>query len=523
MPVAAQCGALSDILSGIRYVEHGSGRRKMKKTNATISRRELLKGSAAAGGLALLGSPRMSFAQAASASSTAANTKLAELEDLLRGEVILPGDSAYDSSRQVWNGMIDKHPSAIVRCSGAADVMDVVKFARDNRLPATVRGGGHNVAGKSVKDGAITIDLGNMNGVWVDPNAKRSRAQGGARWRDFDRETLALNLVTTGGTVSSTGIGGLTLGGGLGWLMRKHGLSCDNVVSADVVTADGRLLVVNDSENTDLFWAIRGGGGNFGVVTSFEYQLHDVEPVVGGMAMYPESMLKDLFHFFRDFTASAPDAVTAMAGVIIGPPGTPLEGQNACYIAACHSGNVTDGERLLRPIKEFGPPAMDFIGPTTYAAIQSMFDAGATATGSRNYWRSNFMAELSDGVIDAIVARSGELPPPASMILVEHLGGAVARVGENDTAFSNRDALYNVSVLGTWFDASKDPQNIAWVKTFGDELKAFSTGGAYINYMADESAGSVRAAYEANLNRLIEVKRKYDPTNFFSGNQNIVP
>jgi FAD/FMN-containing dehydrogenase len=362
-----------------------------------------------------------------------------------------------------------------------------------------------------------------MNGVWVDPGAKRARAQGGTRWRDFDRETLALNLVTTGGTVSSTGIGGLTLGGGLGWLMRKHGLSCDNVVSADVVTADGRLLVVNESENSDLFWAIRGGGGNFGVVTSFEYRLHDLEPIVGGMAMYPESTLRDMFHFYRDYSASAPDSVAAIAGVIIGPPGTPLEGQSAGLIAACHSGPVADGERLLKPIKEFGPPAMDFIGPTTYSAIQTMFDAGSSG-GMRNYWRSNFMTDLSDGAIDAILARSGELPPPASMILIEHLGGAVARVGENDTAFSNRAAHYNTAVFGTWANASEDPQNIAWVKTFGDELKAFSTGGAYVNYMAaDESAGSVRAAYEANLKRLIEVKRKYDPTNFFSGNQNIVP
>lgn len=496
----------------------------MKKSNATLSRRELLMGSAAAGGLAVLGSPRFSFAQAATAAGTAATAKLAELEDILRGDVILPGDTAYESSRQVWNGMIDKYPSAIARCSGAADVMDTVKFARDNNLPATVRGGGHNVAGKALKDGAITIDLGDMNGVWVDPKTKTARAQGGTRWRAFDRETLALNLATTGGTVSSTGIGGLTLGGGLGWLMRKHGLSCDNVMSADVVTAEGKLLVVNESENSDLFWAIRGGGGNFGVVTSFEYRLHDVEPVVGGMAMYPQSKLKDMFHLFRDFTATAPDAVTAMAGVIFGPPGTPLEGQMAGYIAACHSGPVSDGERLLKPIKAFGPPAMDFIGPTTYGAIQSMFDAGATATGSRNYWRSNFMTELSDDTIDAIVAKAGELPPPASMILVEHLGGAVARVGANDTAFSNRNALYNTSVLGTWFDAAQDSQNIAWVKAFGDELKAFSTGGAYVNYMAaDEGAANVRAAYDANLKRLIEVKRKYDPTNFFSSNQNIVP
>ena len=495
----------------------------MKKASGSISRRELLVGSAAAGGFALLGSPKISLAQAAGSSSAAVTSQLDGLADLLRGDLIRPGHDAYDQSRKVWNGMIDKHPAAIARCTGAADVVDVVNYAREKNIPVTVRGGGHNVAGKALRDNAITIDLGRMHGVWVDPNKKRARAQGGAKWGAFDRETLALNLVTTGGTVSTTGVGGLTLGGGLGWIMRKHGLSCDNVLSADVVTADGRFLVINETENSDLYWAIRGGGGNFGVVTSFEYQLHDLEPIVGGMALYPESMLKDLFHFFRDYTSKAPDSVTAMAGVLIGPPGTPVEGQNAGVIAVCHSGPASAGERLLKPIKEFGPPAVDFIGPTSYPAMQTLFDAGSPP-GLRNYWRSNFMTELSDAAIDAIVSRSDELPPPGSMILVEHLGGAVGRVGDHDTAFSNRRAQFNTSVFGTWVDAGEDKRNIDWVRTFGDELKAFSTGGAYVNYMAgDEGAGNIRAAYETNFKRLTEVKRKYDPTNFFSGNQNIVP
>ncbi|NQV87158.1 MAG: FAD-binding oxidoreductase, partial [Woeseiaceae bacterium] len=266
---------------------------------------------------------------------------------------------------------------------------------------------------------------------------------------------MAFDLVTNGGTVSTTGVGGLTLGGGLGWIMRKHGLSCDNVMSADVVTADGRLLVVNEKENSDLYWAIRGGGGNFGVVTSFEFKLHDLEPIVGGMAMYPESMLKEMLHFYRDYTSKAPDSVTTMAGVLAGPPGSPLEGQSAGVIVVCHKGSASDGERLVKPIKEFGPPALDFIGPTSYKAQQSLFDAGSPP-GLRNYWRSNFMAELSDAAIDAIVARSDELPSPESMILVEHLGGAVGRVGAHDTAFSNRNAQYNTSVFGTWVDAADD-------------------------------------------------------------------
>jgi FAD/FMN-containing dehydrogenase len=490
----------------------------MKKPVGKMSRREMLIGSAAAGGLAALGAPALSFAQAAAVDVS----PLADLKARLSGNLILPGDGAYDDARKVWNAMIDKRPSAIARCSGVADVIEVVNYAREKNLSITVRGGGHNVAGKAVRDGAIQIDLGRLHGIRVDPGTKRARAQGGVRWNAFDREALAQNLVTTGGTVGDTGIAGLTLGGGIGWLCRKHGLSCDNLVSADVVTADGRLLTASESENTDLFWAIRGGGGNFGIVTSFEYQLHDLEPATGGMALYPESMIKDMLKFYRDFTASAPDSVMTMAGVMVGPPGTPVAGQTVGMLAVCHSGPLGEGEQLLRPIKEFGTPAVDLIGPTTYGAMQSLFGA-AGELGSRNYWRSSFMKELSDEAIDTLVSRSGEIPRPGTLILLEHMGGAIRRVGEGETAFANRGANYNVSVLGSWLDASEDEKNIAWTRMFGDELKSFSTGGAYVNYMADESAASVRGAYEANFQRLVAVKRKYDPANFFSSNQNIVP
>lgn len=494
----------------------------MKTNTGTLTRRELLIGSAAAGGLLLTGASATSVAKVVDGTATAM-PGLADLAKRIRGELITSSHSKYDEARQLWNGMIDKRPLAIARCTGAADVIDVVRFARENSMPVTVRGGGHNIAGKALRDGAVAIDLAPMNGIVVDPSRKRARAQGGARWGAFDRETLAAGLVTTGGTVSSTGVGGLTLGGGLGWLMRKHGLSCDNVVAANVVTADGNLLAVNESEHADLYWAIRGGGGNFGVVTSFEYRLHDLEPIVGGLTMYPRKAVKDMLHFFRDYTASAPDSVTTMAGIMIGPPGSPVEGQNAGWIAVCHSGPAAEGERLVQPIKEFGPPAADFIGPMDYSALQTMFDAGAQP-GSRNYWRSNFMKELSDDAIDAILARADELPPPGTMILLEHLGGAVSRVGEHETAFANRGALYNASILSSWVDADDDEHNIAWTRAFGDELRSFATGGAYVNYMAgDESAENVRAAYEANFKRLVAVKRKYDPSNFFSGNQNIVP
>lgn len=499
------------------------GRVNVTTSSNYLTRRDVLLGSAAAGGLVIAGTPALSLAQEAAAASNEATGKFDELAARLRGDLITPTHVRYNESRKLWNGMIDKYPSAIARCSGAADVADVIKYARDKELEVTVRGGGHNVAGKALRDGAITIDLGPMHGVWVDAQNKRARAQGGARWAGFDRETIALGLATTGGTVGSTGVGGLTLGGGLGWLMREHGLSCDNLVAADMVTADGEQLTVNKSDNAELFWAIRGGGGNFGVVTSFEFALHELQPVVGGMALYPENKVRDLLRFFRDFTATAPDNVTAMAGVMHGPPGTPVEGQLAGLIAVCHHGPSKDGVRLLRPINEFGPPAVDFIGPTSYAAMQSLFEGGS-APGARNYWRSSFMKELSDGAIDTMVARSDELPAPGTLLLVEHLGGAVGRVGEHETAFANRGANYNVSVLASWTDAADDEQNIPWVRNFGDELKSFSTGGAYVNYMAgDESEQNVRAAYETNFQRLVAVKRQYDPTNFFSGNQNIVP
>lgn len=486
-----------------------------------FTRRDLIRGGAALGAAAVATSTPLLIARQALSAPTSAALPLEGLQGRLAGQLVLPGDSGYDEARQVWNAMIDKRPAAIARCTGVADIFEVVNYARENGLPVSVRGGGHNVAGKALRDGAITIDLAPMHAVRVDPEQRRARVQGGARWRDFDREAVALDLVTTGGTVSTTGVGGLTLGGGLGWLMRQHGLSCDNLKSADVVTADGRLLTASDKENPDLFWALRGGGGNFGVVTSFEFGLHELQPITGGIAMYPENRLKDVMRFFRDFTGSAPDSVTAMAGILIGGEGSPVAGQNAGWIAVCHSGPAAEGERLLRPIKEFGPPAADFIGPTTYTNIQTMFDS---PPGSRNYWRSNFMTELSDDAIDAIVAHAGELPKPGSLFLLEHLGGAVGRVGEHETAFSNRAAKYNASILTAWLDREEDERNIAWTRAFGDELTAFATGAGYVNYMtADEGTKRIQATYEANLDRLRKIKKKYDPENFFNSNQNIAP
>jgi FAD/FMN-containing dehydrogenase len=485
---------------------------------ANITRRELLRGAVTAGGLAAISRPAALFGLD-EITGAAEASRFEDLGKMLRGQLVIPADASYHAMSRVWNGMIDRRPAAIARCTGVADVMAVVNFARDHDVPVTVRGGGHHVAGKSVRDGAIVIDLAPMQGVQIDPRRKRARAEGGLRWGAFDRETLAHGLYTPGGTVSITGIGGLTLGGGLGWLMRKHGLSCDNLVGADVVTADGRFLTANASENSDLLWALRGGGGNFGVVTAFEYRLHEIEPIVGGLAVYPGDRLGDMLHFYRDFTANAPDHVETQAGAMIGPPGTPVEGQVAGWMGICHCGPQVEGERVVAPLKHFGPPVMDFIGPMSYTALQTMFDAGA-ATTSRNYWRSSFVKELGDDVLNSLIAHATDMPRPGTLLGIEHMGGETARLGEHETAFSNRGARYNVSVLASWLEPAEDERNIAWTRRFGDELRSFSTGGAYVNYMANsEDPAALRAAYEANFERLVEVKRKYDPDDFFNRNE----
>jgi len=490
----------------------------VKTIRNTISRRELIGVGSALGATAVLGKPLLALAQSAAANPIAA------LRDSFKGTVILPGDAAYDSARQVWNGMIDRRPAAIAQCTGVADVIAAVNFARENGIPVTVRGGGHNVAGKAVRDDAIMIDLAPMRGIRVDPGSKTGRAEGGVRWAAFDYETAALGLVTTGGTVSTTGVAGLTLGGGLGWLMRKHGLSCDNLVGADVVTADGRFLKASAAENNDLYWALRGGGGNFGVVTSFDFRLHDAEPIVAGMAIYPGKMLREVTRFYREYTASLPDSVTTMTGVFVGDAAASGPDRNSAWIAVCHSGPVAEGLRLVQPIKEFGPPVVDQVGEMPYRSLQTMFDGGS-GPGQRAYWRSNFMEALSDDAIDTYVALADAgLPSADTGIFMEHLGGAVSRVGDHDTAFSNRRANYNVTILGSWPDAADDDANVAWTRSAGDKLKAFATGAGYVNYMTgDEGSGRVRSTYETNLERLIEIKRKYDPTNFFNSNQNIVP
>jgi FAD/FMN-containing dehydrogenase len=445
-------------------------------------------------------------------------TKVQRLESRLRGSVLLPGTASYDAARRVHNGMIDRRPALIVRCAGAADVANAVNFARENALLLAVRGGGHNVAGMGVCDGGIVIDLSRMKGIRVDPAGHTVRAEAGVTWGELDHEAQAFGLGTTGGAVSTTGIAGLTLGGGLGVLMRKHGLACDNVLAIDVVTAEGVLLTASATENVDLFWALRGGGGNFGIATTFKYRLHPVGMVLGGLVLYPLDRASEMLAFYRDFTATAPDEVTAYAALVTSPDGVRL-----AAIFACYTGPVTRGETVLRPVREFGPPIADLISHMPYAAVQRTFDPTAPP-GLLNYWKSSFVPVLSTEATDAMVAAYAAVPSSLSSVIVEHLGGAVSRVGERDTAFSHRRMSYAITAASLWRDASESEKNIGWTRRLWEAISTPTTDAVYANYLShDEGEGRVRAAYGANYERLVAVKNNYDPTNLFRVNQNIKP
>ncbi len=446
-------------------------------------------------------------------------TTIQELAASVRGELLRLGDDGFDEARKVWNGMINKVPALIVRCAGVADVISAVDFARINELLVAVRGGGHNVAGNAVCDGGIVIDLSRMKGMRVDPTAGTARAQAGLVWGEFDRETQAFGLATTGGVVSTTGIAGFTLGGGLGWLMHSYGLACDNLLSADVVVADGRFVTASASENEDLFWAVRGGGGNFGVVTSFEYRLHPVGPVVlAGPVFHPLPKARDILRFYREYVNKVPDKLTAHAFLTTSPDGVPMVGVMVCY-----SGRAEDGEEVVQPLREFGPPVMDQVGPVPYTMLQSMLDATGPP-GLQNYWKSSVLPELGDEAIDTIVARFAEVPSPRSLIIIENLGGAVSHVGEDETAFPHRDGGYNFLIQSTWPDPTDSERNIRWTRDLYEAMRPFMTDAVYVNYLGQEGVDRVKEAYgAAKYERLVALKNKYDPTNLFRLNQNIKP
>ena len=441
-----------------------------------------------------------------------------ELKASLRGQLIRPGDDAYEEARKVWNGMFDRRPALIARCAGTADVMSAVNFARDNRLQVAVRGGGHSFPGHSVCDGGLVIDLSPMKGVRVDPAARTARAQPGAKWIDFDHETQAFGLATTGGTASDTGIAGLTLGGGLGWLSSKYGLTVDNLITADVVLADGRFLTASATENPDLFWGLRGGSGNLGVVTSFEYQLHAVGPtILGGMVAHPLGKAKEVLRFYREISKAAPDELTIYAAFI-----NPPDSDTVVALFCCYCGPLDKGEEVIRPLRSFGPPVQDMLGPMPYVAQQRIFDGGFPA-GSYYYTKADFLADLTDEAIEVFAEYVATKPSPLSGVLVQTACGAASRVASDAMAFPHRTFPYAPVIVSQWLDAADSEKNVGWARDFWGALHAFAGGGVYVNDLGQDDEDRVRIAYGANYKRLAALKTKYDSDNFFHLNPNIKP
>lgn len=462
------------------------------------------------------------------AETTLDESTIQALKSRLRGPLLRPGDASYEEARKIWNGMIDRHPALIARCTGVADVIDAVNFARENNLLVSVRGGGHNIAGSALCDDGIMIDLSQMKGIHVDPQARIARAQPGITWGDLDRETQLFGLATPGGIHSETGVAGLTLGGGFGWLSRKHGFTVDNLRSVDIVTANGRLVTASATENADLFWGVRGGGGNFGIVTSFEFELHPVGPtVMAGMVLYPMEQAREVLRFYREFGATAPDNLGLLGLLRVAPPAPflpeAIHGKPVVGIAACYAGPVEEGEQVMRPIKEFGTPIADLIKPKPFAMHQTLFDA-ASPTGRQYYWKTEYFSEISDDYIETVITYASRLSSPLTAVLCMQLGGAISRVAEDSTAATNRDAAYVLNIQAAWLDPHEADTHVQWTREFWQAMQPLGTGGAYVNFLsADEGEARVRAAYGANYDRLVALKNKYDPTNLFRMNQNIRP
>jgi FAD/FMN-containing dehydrogenase len=453
---------------------------------------------------------------------------LAEFEQGLTGRLIRPEDDGYDEARSIWNGAHDARPAMIVRCAGVADVMRAVDFARSEDLIVAVRGGGHSIPGFSTVDGGIVIDLSAMKAVHVDPARRTAVAQGGATWADFDHETQAFGLAVTGGLVSSTGIAGFTLGGGIGWLMRKCGLTCDNLIGADVVTADGRLVHTSEEENQELLWGLRGGGGNFGIATSLEYKLHPIGPnILAGPIFFPGDRAEEVLRFYREWVRELPDETTTFVSLATAPPAPFLpeyaHGKPGVVVVAVHAGDPDEGRRIVQPLKDLGDPVADLIDVIPYTVMQSLLDA-LWERGAHNYFRSAYVDEVNDAAIDALVERHAAVQSPHSEIHLHHFGGAVARVGEDDTAFGNRSAQYVLNVIARTPSADGFERNVAWARGTAEALAPVSRDGAYVNFMGDAGDARLRASYgDAKYERLVALKRRYDPTNLFRLNQNITP
>jgi FAD/FMN-containing dehydrogenase len=453
------------------------------------------------------------------AATSLSDADVKDLQSALRGEVIPRGHDGYEAARRVWNGNIDRRPALIARCTGVADVQQAVNFARAHRLQVSLRGGGHSAPGYGTNDGGLVIDMSPMKGIRVDPLRGTVQAQGGVLWRELDHETQVFGLATTGGTVSNTGIAGLTLGGGLGWLMGKHGLTVDNMISADVVTADGQFRRASATDNPDLFWALRGGGGNFGAVTSFEYRLHPVTQVLGGLVIYPLDQAREVLRFYRDFCRTLPDEAEAYVGLLTSPEGMPV-----AALVLGYNGPIGDGKKVLAPARGFGQPVADLVGPMPYCARQSMLDEPNATHGLQRYWRSAFTEQISDDVIDALVDAAATFSSPLSALLFFYMHGAATRVPPTATAFAARRPQWDFDAIGQWTEGATSAQHIAWVRALWNRLEPHLQGSAYINHLAeDDRPEKVRASFGENYGRLRQLKAVYDPTNLFRINANIDP
>jgi hypothetical protein len=460
------------------------------------------------------------FCQPQAAATTTIHLDPTEVEAFkagLRGELLLPTDPGYETARHVWNGMIDRRPGLIARCTGAADVLVAVTFAREHGVVVSIRGGGHNVSGRAVCDGGLMIDLSPMKSVRVDPARRTARAEAGVLWGEFDHETQAFGLATPGGSVATTGIAGLTLGGGQGWLNGKYGLTLDNLLSADVVTADGRLLTASQEENADLFWALRGAGANFGVVTSFEYRRHPVGPVLGGMILHPIARVREALRFYREFAAGQPDELTTWVGCLTTPDGVPV-----VAFVTCFTGPLDEGERAIAPLRGFGQPLADTTGPLPYTAMQAIIGAGFPP-GRQGYWKSGLTASISDEAIDLIAEYAQRVPSPHSAVVIVDCHGAYAREGRGETAYPHRDLQFDLVILSSWVDPAETSRNIGWTREFFDAVQPHLSRGVYVNDLGEEGGERARDAYGENFARLVALKKTYDPTNFFHLNQNIPP
>lgn len=461
--------------------------------------------------------------------SVATATDDERLRNSVHGLVIAPDDEGYDEARSIWNGAIDRRPAWIVRCTGVADVIAAVRFARELDLLVAVRSGGHGVGGHALCDGGLVIDLSPMKGIHVDPQARTARAEAGVLWGELDRETQVFGLATVGGIVSHTGVSGLTLGGGIGWLMRKYGATVDNLLSVDLVTADGELVTASEDHNPDLFWGVRGGGGNFGIVTSFEYRLHPVGPIVlAGPIFHHLHDAPEVLRFYREFAATAPDELTTIVELELAPPlpflPEEVHGEPIVMVGACYAGAPEDGAEVVRPLKEFGSPIVDRLEPKPYLALQSMFDP-LVPHGWHRYWKSVELPPLTDGAIDTLIDDTSRITSPRSYTIIFQLGGALGRVPEDASAFSQRDATHNLVINAVWTeDDPEGNRHTAWARDFFDALQPHARDRVYVNFLGDEGPDRVRQAYgTAKYDRLVELKRAYDPTNFFRLNQNIQP